>query len=202
MSGTKRNQWGGIALLIGVLIFIGSRFREHVDPTDRFLALFMLVAFAAWFAGLLALRARYRPRVGQLGGTGLMLTLVGIGALALGHIPAFLLELDGPWFMPIVFGTFMLVLGVLLFGLATLRGGVLPRWRLMPLVTGLVGLAWMLFASDSRPVEGNPEAFLVMRTAFGVAWLPLAVVLLFDREDERVASEDAPVHAEPDGRRP
>ena len=202
MNVAARNRWGGLALLLGVLIFIGSRFREHVDPTDRFLAVFMLVAFAAWFAGLLALRAQYRPRVGQLGGTGLMLTLVGIGALALGHVPAFLLGLDGPWFLPIMFGTLALALGVLLFGLATLRGGVLPRWRVMPLVTGLVGLAWIVFASDARPVEGNPEAFLVMRTAFGIAWLPLALMLMADRGNDTDAAGRGEIRVEQDTRRP
>ena len=181
MTPAARNRWGGLALLLGVLIFIGSRFREHVDPTDRFLAVFMLVAFAGWFVGLLALRARYRPRVGSLGGTGLMLTLVGIGLLTLGHVTSFLLELDGPWFMPIVMGTMALAVGALLFGIAALGGGVLPRWRALPLLIGLVGIAWMLFASDSRPVEGNPEAFLVMRTAFGAAWVPLAIILMTDR---------------------
>ena len=181
MTPAARNRWGGLALLLGVLIFIGSRFREHVDPTDRFLTAFMLVAFTGWFVGLLVLRAQYRPRVGALGGVGLMLTLVAIGLLTLGHVTSFLLELDGPWFMPIVMGTMALAVGVLLFGIAALGGGVLPRWRALPLLIGLVGIAWMLFASDSRPVEGNPEAFLVMRTAFGATWLPLAIVLMTDR---------------------
>ena len=193
MSLAARNRWGGLALLLGVLIFIGSRFRDHVDPTDRFLAVLMVIAFVAWFAGLVALRSRYRPRVGRLGGAGLMLTLVGIGLLALGHVTLFLLELGGPWFLPIGAGTFALSLGALLFGLATLSGGVLPRWRALPLLIGLVGIAWMLFASDSRPVEGNPEAFLVMRTAFGVTWLPLAFVLMSDRGSDA----DPPVRRGP-----
>jgi len=202
MDVAARNRWGGLALLLGVLIFIGSRFRELVDPTDRFLAVFMLVAFAAWFVGLLALRAQYRPRVGRLGGAGLMLTLVGIGALALGHVPAFLLGLDGPWFVPIVLGTFALVAGVLLFGIAALGGKVLPRWRALPLVTGLVGLAWIVFAFDSRSVEGNPEAFLAMRTAFGVAWLPLALVLMSDRGRDSDAVGPGEIRAEHGRRRP
>ncbi len=202
MDVAARNRWGGLALLLGVLIFIGSRVREHVDPTDRFLAVFMLVAFAAWFAGLLALRAQYRPRVGRLGGAGLMLTLVGIGALALGHVPAFLLGLDGPWFVPIVLGTFALVAGVLLFGIAALGGKVLPRWRVLPLVTGLVGLAWIVLAFDSRPVEGNPEAFLAMRTAFGIAWLPLALVLMTDRGRDTDAVKPGEIRAKQDTRRP
>ena len=202
MAIATRNRWGGLALLLGVLIFIGSRFRDHVDPTDRFLAVFMVVAFVGWFAGLLALRARYRPRVGLLGSAGLMLTLVGVGLLTLGHVTSFLLELSGPWFMPIVAGTLALTLGALMFGLATLGGDVLPRWRALPLIIGLVGLAWMLFASDSRPVEGNPEAFLVMRTAFGATWLPLALVLMTDRGDDVDATDRRGPRLEQDARWP
>ena len=174
---------GGVALLIGVLIFIGSRFRHLVDPSDRLLGVLMLTAFVAWFVGLLALRAQYRPRANALGRFGLATSLVGIGLLTVGHVGAFLLELAGPWFMPIVMGTLVLVIGVATFGLDALRGGVLPRWRAVPAIAGAVGLLWILFASDSRPVEGNPEAFIAMRTAFGACWLPLAYVLFTDRRD-------------------
>jgi len=58
-------------------------------------------------------------------------------------------------------GTLLLVIGMLAFGIAALRGAVLPRWRAVPAITGVVGLLWILFAFDSRPVEGNPEAFLL-----------------------------------------
>ena len=181
MSSTDRARWGGIALLVGVLIFIGSRFRHLVDPTDQMLGALMVVAFVAWFLGLLALRAQYRHRSNRLGRVGLVVGPVAIVFLTVGHVGGFLFELDGPWFMPIVFGTLLLVIGVLAFGIAALRGDVLPRWRAVPAITGVVGLLWILFASDSRPVEGNPEAFLLMRTAFGLCWLPLAYILATDR---------------------
>ncbi len=176
-----RARWGGIALLVGVLIFLGSRFRHLVDPTDQMLGVLMVVAFGAWFLGLLALRSQYRRRSNLLGRVGLALSLVAVGLLTVGHVGAFLLELDGPWFMPIVLGTLLLVLGVLSFGIAALRDGVLPRWRAVPAIAGVVGLLWIMFAFDARPVEGNPEAFLLMRTAFGLCWLPLGYILLTDR---------------------
>lgn len=181
MSSVDRARWGGIALLVGVLIFIGSRFRHLVDPTDQMLAALMVVAFVAWFLGLLALRAQYRHRSSRLGRLGLVLGPVAIVLLTVGHVGGFLFELGGPWFIPIVLGTLLLVISVLTFGIAALLGDVLPRWRAVPAIAGVVGLLWMVFASDSRPVEGNPEAFLVMRTAFGLCWLPLAYILLTDR---------------------
>lgn len=181
MRGIDRARWGGIALAVGVLIFIGSRFRHLVDPTDQLLGALMVVAFVTWFLGLLALRGQYRHRSNLLGRVGLVLSLVAIVLLTVGHLGAFVFEFTGPWFMPIVAGTLLLVVGILSFGIAALRDGVLPRWRAVPALAGVVGLLWIVFAFDSRPVEGNPEAFLLMRTAFGLCWLPLAYILLTDR---------------------
>jgi hypothetical protein len=177
-STIARRRWGGVALLVGVLIFIGSRFRHLVDPTDQMLGALMLVAFVAWFLGLLALRGQYRHRSNVLGRLGLVLNLAGIVLLTVGHVAGFLFELAGPWFMPIGLGTLLLVIGVLSFGIAALRGDVLPRWRAVPAIAGVVGLLWMVFAFNARE---NAEAFLLMRTAFGLCWLPLAYILLTDR---------------------
>lgn len=141
----------------------------------------MVVAFTAWLLGLLVLRGQYRHRSDRLGRLGLALSPAAIVLLVVGHVGAFLLELAGPWFLPIMVGTFLLIVGMLAFGTAALRGDVLPRWRAVPAIAGVVGLLWMVFAFDARPVEGNPEAFLLMRTAFGVCWLPLAYILLTDR---------------------
>ena len=92
MPSIDRARWGGIALLVGVLIFIGSRFRHLVDPSDQMLGALMVVAFAAWFLGLLALRLQYRRRSNLLGRCGLVLSLVAIGLLTVGHVGAFLLD--------------------------------------------------------------------------------------------------------------
>ena len=192
MPSARRARWGGIALLVGVVIFIGSRFRHLVDPTDQMLGALMVVAFVAWFLGLLALRLQYRHSSDLLGRIGLVLNLAAIVLLTVGHVGGFLFQLEGPWFVPIVVGTFVLVIGTLLFGIAALRGDVLPRWRAVPALAGVVGLLWIIFAFDARPVEGNPEAFLLMRTAFGVCWLPLAYILLTDGRST-VAAEPSSV---------
>jgi hypothetical protein len=96
---------------------------------------------------------------------------------------------------PARWGGSALLVGILLFGIAALRGDVLPRLRAVPVIAGVVGLLWMFLAFDARPVEGNPEAFLAMRTAFGISWLPLAYILLTDRgprdaSDGPLASRD------------
>ena len=172
---------GGSAMLLGVIIFLGSRFRHHLDPSDRFLDVLVLVGFATWLAGLVALRAQYRDRVGPVGAAGLAMLLGGLASIAIGHLVMFVLGVGGAWFMAILAGMLLLMVGLLCFGASAVRRPVLPRWRATPLVAGVVGVLWMLFANDSRPVEGNLEAFLAMRTAFGVTWIPLGLILLTDR---------------------
>ncbi len=183
---------GGVALTAGVGIFLASRFRHTVDPDDRMLGALLVVGFAGWLVGAWALRAQYAPASPAEGRAGLVTIVAGITAVAVGHVASFVVVLPGPWFMPIVAGTLVTVVGLLLFGVGALRRDVLPRWRLVPLVAGLVGLGWILFAFDGRPVEGNPEAFLLMRTLFGISWLPLGYIMVRDTSMRQTAEAASP----------
>lgn len=183
---------GGVALTAGVCIFLASRFRHIVDPGDRMLSALVVVGFASWLVGVWALRARFAPTATAIGRAGLITIVAGVGAVALGHVASFVVVLPGPWFMPMVAGTLVTVVGLLLFGSSAVRGQVLPRLRLVPLIAGLVGLGWILFAFDARPVEGNPEAFLLMRTLFGLSWLPLGYILIRDGGPRRAVQLQAP----------
>ena len=207
MKGVQRARWGGVAFVLGVVIFLLSRFRHLVGMPEAGLWLLIPAGFALWILGLVAFRAHYGPRARGIGRAGLHLTVVGIALLAVGHV-GLLLHLVGPHavrhvagagFVPVILGTFLLTVGALVFGLDAVRGDVLPRLRAAPLVTGLVGLAWMLFAFDSRPDGANPEAFLAMRTLFGVGWLVVALVLATDRSARREGQVEAPAPPVPIG---
>jgi hypothetical protein len=193
----------GITLGLGVLIFLVSRFRHHLAFPEPALWIVLPTAFGLWIHGLAGFGARYGPRARALGRRGLRLTVVGIVTLTFGHL-ALLLHLLGPavvphgvrylagaGFVPVILGTVVLSIGALLFGLDALRGGILPRLPALPLVTGFVGIAWMLFANDSRPDGDGFEAFLAMRTLFGLCWVAIAVVLA----TEAVGEESPPVPA-------
>ena len=51
--------------------------------------------------------------------------------------------------MVVLLGAFALMLGPLLFGIAVLRKGVLPRYgRVLPLLTGLMGFVCLFFTGS------------------------------------------------------
>jgi hypothetical protein len=202
MARSDRHRWGGIAFTLGVGIFLVSRFRHLVAMPEAGLWLLIPAGFALWIVGLTAFRARYGPRTRSLGRNGLVLAVLGLVLLAVGHVglllhllgPPAIRHIGGAGFVPVLLGTVLLAVGALLFGTDALRGDVLPRLHAVPLVTGLVGLAWMVFANDSRPDGANPEAFLAMRTLFGLGWLVLALVLATDTDPGRGASSRDPAH--------
>lgn len=208
MTSPDRSRWGGIAFTVGVVVFLLSRFRHLASVPDGALWLLIPAGFALWIVGLTAFRARYRPSTSAMGRRGLDLTVAGIVLLAVGHLglllhlmgPQLVRHLTGAAFVPVGLGTLLLTVGALLFGLDAVRGDVLPRLPALPLVTGLLGLAWMIFANDSRPVEGNPEAFMTMRTLFGLGWLGIALVFTTDTGGRRGAPSTESTVAAPAGR--
>jgi hypothetical protein len=171
------DRWGGPALMIGALIFSLTKARGYVDPDDSLLIYFMLVGFAAWIVGIAAFFVRYAPTSGRLGKTGLGISFGGILLVAAGHLLS-----EAVWnatgvdlFMLIILGVLALIVGPLLFGVASLRRERLPRrWRFVPLFIGVVGLMWIFSGSDDGSLT---FAFMFFRTLFALGWLLMGYVL-------------------------
>jgi hypothetical protein len=169
---------GGLALVLGALMFSLTKARGYVDPDDSLLGVFMLVAFSSWLFGLAALYARYGPVSGALGKIGLATAIVGLVLLAVGHPFSFMTEVD--LFVLIILGSLALMLGPLLFGIAALWRRVLPRyWRVLPLFTGLIGFIWLFFTNS----EGDRLSFMFFRTLFTLGWMLMGYVLWSDRRE-------------------
>ncbi len=175
MRSIQQMHWGGVALMLGALVFLPVKLRHLVDPDDSFLNIYLIAGFTLWLTGVIALNLRYRLRVGHVGKIGLLANILGIGLLAVGHLGEFLFARD--LFVFVILGTLTLITGALLFGIATLRADVLPTWRFLPLVIGLIGLAWVFLTNS----ETSRPAFLLLRTLFGLGWLLLGYVLWRDR---------------------
>src|ERR687894_1340072 len=62
---------GGLALLLGALMFSLTKARGYVDPDDSLLGYFIFGGFALWLVGVVALYLRYGPVSGRLGKIGL-----------------------------------------------------------------------------------------------------------------------------------
>lgn len=168
----------GIALMIAALIFVLTKLRHVVDADDSLLGYFMTIDFALWLAGLAGFYLHYRARAGWLGKGGIIVSILGVASLTAGHFGEFVLHTD--FFAFIILGSLALALGPLLFGIAVLRRAVLPRqWRYLPLVTGVIGIAWPLISNP----EGSRLRFLFFRTLFGLGWLLLGYVLYSDQSE-------------------
>jgi hypothetical protein len=181
MESPSITRWGGMALMLGALMFMLTKTRGYVDPDDSLLGYFMLAGFSLWLLGLAALYVRYGPASGGLGKTGIGMSIVGILLLTVGHRFTFMTEVD--LFVLVIMGALALMTGALLFGIAALKMEVLPRpWRAVPLVTGLAGFAWVFFTNS----EGDRLSFMALRTLFALGWVLMGYVLF---QDKRGAAE-------------
>ena len=167
-------------------MFALTKARGYVDPDDSLLGYFIFGGFALWLAGVAALYSRYGPVSGRLGKIGLATAVVGVVLLASGHAFSFMTAVD--MFVLVIFGALALMLGPLLFGVAVLRRGILPRrWKALPLVTGLMGFCWLFFgSSDTGEVTFT---FMFFRSLFAAGWLLLGYVLW---SEARSTVEEAP----------
>lgn len=199
------NRYGGLALMLGALIFSLTKARGYVDPDDSLLVYFMLVGFAAWLVGLAALFVRYAPLSGGLGKIGLGMSFVGMAAMAVGHLFSFspvyyviegYLVIEVAMLSLFALGVLALITGLLLFGIATLRMEVLPRhWRFVPFATAMIGLIWITATPSD---EGSLTfGFMLFRTLFALGWLLMGYALFSDRREVEREEVLAPQEAGP-----
>ena len=131
---------------------------RHREGWERF-NLWSGVALMLTMIGLTGAHLRQVRRIGGIGHTGFVLPWTGTALMGAGHIGQ-LVEIGGAWIL-VILGAFALTIGVVLFGIATLRAKVLPSAAgLLLLPAGL-----MLFLVDPE----NRRAFLAL--PYGIAWL-------------------------------
>lgn len=201
MSKQKFIRLSGWALLLGAITFlvgwlIDLRLSQPYDPRnflsepiDLYLeyATMVLIPGSLLFfmVGMVGLYLRYRDEINGLGNGGL---IVGIFGGVLSFAGSILFATDSELSWGIFFTGFMLYfLGLAIFGIATLRDTPLPRWKALPLLTGIwfpllvivtngkdwgdmvvidfvvyaltaIGLAGMGYLLQSDSQPANPEA--------------------------------------------
>jgi hypothetical protein len=165
MSSSQLIRWSGLASIVaGVLFILG----EIVSPAEINATTVLNSPYAtvrtlhvAWMVlgllGLVGLYARQAEETGWLGLVGFVLAFIGTALLgSLFFVEAYvfptlatnapaLVSLDpaGPLFagpltlVGVVLGVCNL-LGYIVFGIATIRAGVLPRWGVLLLIVGVV----------------------------------------------------------------
>jgi hypothetical protein len=95
----------------------------------------LVLALVLTAAGLVGLHALQKESHGLLGGAGFYLVMVSLAARALGAVAFLAGSPTLEWIsLP---GTLGMLLGFVVYGSATLRAGVLPRWYGLTLILSL-----------------------------------------------------------------
>jgi len=184
--GNKMHQWGGAAFMLGNLLFlvnklnemsrlfVGRPMRDVISGRD---ILLIIIGQAALIIGYVAFLLIYVPRAGRFGKIALRLFCGGGVLLAIGHIsfvPVAAFEL---FFILVLIGLAVMLLGLILFGVATLRQPILGRWQWLPLATGLMGfIGFFLFSG-----EDITATFLAFRTLFALGLMGLGLILALEK---------------------
>lgn len=181
------HRLGATAFILGIALFIVTKLDEMSRVflgrpipdliSGEHVALIALGQAALIFGYVMIYRC-YAPLTGRFGRNALRLLSGGGIVLALGHV-TFMSGLGLPDeafpFDPFVFviiGALALVVGLLAFGVATLRRPALAHGRWLPLATGLAGLGFLISGS-----EVPTATFLIFRTLFAIGLMGLGANL-------------------------
>lgn len=209
MSPTKLIRWSGGALIVAGLLMATS-LALHPDETDPNALVNPLwgpthlalgVGFLISLLGLMGVHARQVQRAGALGLTGFVVVFASTAALigpvlvvegiivpglAQSDIAEAALAPTGPVFgrqlLPFFMGTiYAFGIGSVLFGIAIIRAGVLPRWAAAALIVATPLLAF------TPPL---PAIFLAIGGALlGVAYVWLGYAVLSSTAEDRRESQ-------------
>jgi len=164
MDIVQRIRWSGLAAMIGGLLcgVHGMLVVVHSSADGSYL-IYGLVLIVV---GLVGLNVQHAGRARRSGRAAVVLAIVGVALLAFGGIAGWLFFALG----------FLAILGgLLLFGIAALRAGVLPRWASVLIFLTPI-LFYLFYSEDSR-------AWLLV--PFGAAWVALGYLLWSGKYDER-----------------
>jgi hypothetical protein len=188
MSSRMLVRWGGPAAMLGGSLWIVGAVATALKPEGCigaecdlpgrsmragtvldaavFLVAMLLIALGG---AAVVIRARRAGQFGGLGRIGLVGSVVGlIVLLAASLVQAIVFGGDLPS-MPlfVIAGGLVLVIGLLLLGIASLRAGVLSRWAGALLIIGALA---MLGFNDQ-------DARALMAIPFGIAWVGVGYAL-------------------------
>jgi drug/metabolite transporter (DMT)-like permease len=186
VSSIQVNRWSGASLIVGSLLFIVNKFDDMSQVylnrpfpdliTGQNIAMIALgqLALVLGFWGCYLL---YVKRTNLAGKIGLIILVSGAVLLAFGHLSFTpVVPEDSPFFLLVILGVLLMVVGLAIFGAVNLRTKALQYWQPLPLVTGVLGfVAFVVFGNNQ-----TPEVFLLLRTLFGVGLVVLGLVMWQD----------------------
>lgn len=168
---------GGLAAMVGGALFVAAplvgRYAPQAMEGLRLEAL-LIVALLLVPVGMVGFRALHGPRYGRIGRAGFWMSILAPLAVALGSASYLwwgsVFGSSFLWLaMPV--GPLGLLVGFLLYGVATLQARVLPRW---------CGVAFIV-ALPIALASSIPLAFGWVFIVFGLVWLTLGYALWSQR---------------------
>ncbi len=132
MSSSDLIRWGGLAAMAAGVAYVLEAIVFAVSPGGALQSVVSLVAVLLTAAGLVGFHALQKENYGRIGRGGFYTAIVGALVQAVAVLVSLLSEggyLEGPLaatLFPI--GFLVLVVGLVLYGAATLQARVLPRW--------------------------------------------------------------------------
>jgi hypothetical protein len=171
VSSSELVRWGGLAAMLGgiayvVNVVLGLLVSETTTSVVHLLAdSFAVVPVLLTLVGLVGFHTLQKANYGGIGRGGFYTVVVGLLAQVLGTIT----HLSGSealeWLVfPVGIG--LMIVGLVLYGVATLQARVLPRW---------CGLGFIVVPPLVIVLEISLEGY--GETLFGLLWLALGYVL-------------------------
>lgn len=200
MSKSKFIRLSGWAFILGattllVVFLIDLRDAPPYDPNyflskpiDRYFeyatTILMPTSFLLLMVGMIGLYLRYRDEINNIGKFGLIVGIIGGVSSFTGSI-LFITDSEFSW--NLFFAGFLLFfLGLVIFGIGSLRDSPLPRWNALPILTGI----WfpLLVIATSQMDWGESmilDAIVYLLTIIGLA----GIGYLLQSDAKRAGSE-------------
>ncbi len=196
ISTNKVHQWGGAAFMLGSLLFFINKLNEMSflflsrwmpDVISGQNTLLILIGQVAFVIGYMGFWQLYADRVGRWGKHALRLFCGGGIILAVGHasflsslgdvVPSVLLPYAEGFFLLVILGLLLLIIGLIWFGILNLRQPVLAHWQWLPLATAAMGfIGFFLFSG-----EEITAVFLLFRTLFALGLFGLGLDMWLEK---------------------
>ena len=160
-------RWGGLAAMLAGVVFVTDNVLTLTvaDPSeDRWPDILFVVGILLVVVGLVGFHELQRGSYGRIGRAGFYTVVVASLIQVVGLVGFLLGSMALEWL--ILVGGLGSLVGFVLYGAATLRTGVLPRW---------CGVAIIVVLPASIPL-GEYASLL-----FGIVWLALGYVLWSQR---------------------
>ena len=144
MSSSNLIRWGGIAALIGGVLYVLTGIMSLFAPqeevldsfTDYLIEVLFVLALVGTLVAIAGLHVLQKERYGRLGAAGSLTAFVGHVLLL---VAAATTILTGREALDIIYllGSLVALVGLTLLGAMTLRARVLPKWCGVLLIVGL-----------------------------------------------------------------